>query len=90
MLTRRKSVAALAAVTAALAVVVPAGSASAAASPTVDPQVCTLLGTAEGPFGPSMFIGGASLSATLQQAGSSVNCPPPAPAARPSLLPTIP
>lgn len=90
MLSRRKSLAALASVTAALAVVVPAAGASAAttSAPTVNPQVCQLLNLAEGPFGPTMFFGGASLNATLQQAGSTVNCPAPAP--QQSLLPGFP
>jgi hypothetical protein len=88
MFARRKPLAVLAAVTTALAVAVPAASASAATTQTVDPTVCQLLNVAQGPFGPSMFVGGASLAATLQGAGSSVGCP--APAAQPSLLPTGP
>jgi len=88
MLSHRKPLAVLAAVTAALAVSVPAASASAAttASPTVDPQVCQLLNTTMGPFGPTQFIGGASLGNVLANAGASVSCPAPAP--QPSLLPT--
>ena len=86
MLSRhRKSVAALACVTAALAVGLPAASASA--TPTVDPQVCTLLSFAEGPFGPTMFFGGSSLGAVLQHAGSTVNCPAPAQPTSPWHLP---
>jgi ABC-type sugar transport system substrate-binding protein len=90
LFSRRKSLAALAGVTAALAVAVPAASASAAttAGPTVDPQVCQILNFAQGPFGPSLFFGGASLQATLAQAGSTVNCPAPPP--QRSLLPMIP
>ena len=88
MLARRKPLAALAAVTTALAVAVPAASASAATTQTVDPTVCQLLNVAQGPFGPTMFLGGASLSATLQGAGSSVGCAPPA--AQPSLFPPGP
>jgi hypothetical protein len=82
----RKPLAALAAITAALAVAVPVTSASAATTPTVNPQVCSLLDAAQGPFGPTMFYGGSSLGAVLANTGASVNCPPPAP--RPSLLPT--
>ena len=90
MLSPRKPLAALAAVTAALIVAVPAASASAAttAAPTVDPQVCGLVNLALGPFGPTQFIGGASLASVLTSAGASVNCPPPAP--QPSLLPAFP
>ena len=81
MLSRRKSQAALVALTAAVAVAVPASSASAqTAAPAVDPQVCSLLNTAQGPFGPGMFFGGASLDSVLANAGSSVGCAP-APAA---------
>jgi hypothetical protein len=53
----------------------------------VDPQVCQLLNTTMGPFGPTQFIGGASLANVLANAGSSVSCPAPAP--QPSLLPTV-
>ena len=74
MLCRRNPLAALAAVTAALAVAVPAGSARAA-TPTVDPQVCQLLNTTAGPFGPTRVIGGASLANVLANAGASVSCP---------------
>jgi hypothetical protein len=84
-MSRRKPLAALAAITAAVAVAVPATSASAATTPTVDPQVCGLLNAASGPFGPTMFYGGASLASVLANTGASVNCPPPAP--RPSFLP---
>jgi hypothetical protein len=81
MFSHRKSLAALAGLTAALAIAAPAASASAAttSAPTVDPQVCQLLSIAQGPFGPTMFFGGASLAATLAHAGSTVNCPAPAP-----------
>jgi hypothetical protein len=76
MLCRRKPVAALAAVTAACAIAVLAPSASAASSPapTVDPTVCQLFNISTGPFGPGMFLGGASLDATLANAGSMVGC----------------
>ena len=81
MLSRRKPLAALAGVTAALAIAVPAASASAAtsAAPTVDPTVCQLLSLSEGPFGPTMFLGGGSLQSVLKNAGSSVGCAAPAP-----------
>jgi hypothetical protein len=85
MLSRRKSLAALAAATTALAVAVPVASASAA--PIVDPQVCQILNTTMGPFGPTQFYGGAALANVLANAGASVNCPPPV--AQPS-LPTLP
>jgi hypothetical protein len=81
--------AAVAAVTAALAVAVPATASAATASPaTVDPQVCQLLNVVGGPFGPTHFVGGASLADVLAKAGSSVGCAAPAPS--PSLLTTIP
>jgi hypothetical protein len=55
----------------------------------VDPQVCQLLNsTTTGPFAPTQFIGGASLGTVLTNAGSTVNCPAPAP--QQSLLPTFP
>ncbi len=89
MLSRRKPLAALAAVTAALVVAVPAASASAATTtPTVDPTVCQLLNITSGPFGPTHFIGGASLADALAHAGASVGCPAPAP--NPSLFPMFP
>jgi hypothetical protein len=90
MFSRQKPLAALAAVTAAVAIVVPAASASAATTtaPTVDPTVCQLLNISMGPFGPTQFIGGASLASTLANAGASVGCAPPAPL--PSLFPTAP
>jgi hypothetical protein len=89
MLSRQKPLAALAAVTAAVAIVVPAGaSAATTTAPTVDPTVCQLLNVTRGPFGPTQFIGGASLASVLSTAGNSVGCAPPAPQA--SLLPTIP
>jgi hypothetical protein len=71
-------------------VAVPAASASAATTraPIVDPQVCGLVDLAMGPFGPTQFIGGASLANVLAGAGASVGCAPPAP--QPSLLPTFP
>ena len=88
---RRKPLAALATGVTALAIAVPAATASAAttSTPTVNPQVCQLLDFAEGPFGLTQFpIGGASLGATLNQAGASVNCPAPAP--QQPLIPTLP
>ena len=90
MLSRRKPLAALAAVIAALAVAVPAASASTATTtaPTVDPTVCQLTDIAVGTFGPTQFIGGASLANVLTSAGASVGCPAPPP--QPSLLPTVP
>jgi hypothetical protein len=82
MLSHQKPVAALAAVTAALVIAVPAASASAAANtPTVDPTVCQLLNPPMGPFGPAQFIGGASLANVLANAGASVGCAPPGPPA---------
>ena len=76
MLSRRKHLAALAAATAALGIAAMATSASAAtsAAPAVDPTVCQLTNIALGPFGPGMFLGGASLDATLANAGSTVGC----------------
>jgi hypothetical protein len=90
MLSCRKPVAALAALTAAAAVAVPAASADAATTgpPTVDPQVCVLLNIARAPFGPTSFFGGASLAAVLSNVADSVNCPPPPPLS--PLLPTLP
>jgi hypothetical protein len=89
MLSRPKSFAAVAVVAAALAVGIPASSASAATTaPTVDPTVCELTNLAAGPFGPTMFIGGTSLRNTLLAAGASVGCAPPA--AIPSLFPSTP
>jgi hypothetical protein len=77
MSSRRKSLAGLAAVTAALAVALPATSASAA--PIVDPQVCQLLNPTMGPLGPTQFVGGDSLANILTSAGASVGCPAPGP-----------
>jgi hypothetical protein len=89
MLSRKKPLAALAAVTAALAAALPAASASAQTpGPTVDPQVCQAFNTTMGPFGPAQFIGGASLASVLANAAATVNCP--TPASQPSLLPTVP
>jgi hypothetical protein len=81
MLSHRKSLAALAAAAAAVAVAVPVTSAKAA---TVDPTVCQLINISAGPFGPTAFVGGASLGSVLANAGASVGCA--APPARPSLL----
>ena len=82
----RKPMAAVAAVTAALALAVPAMSASAKTTqnPTVDPTVCGILNEGMGPFGPTMFLGGASLKNTLAQAGNTVGCP--AAPSKPSLF----
>jgi hypothetical protein len=54
----------------------------------VDPTVCQLTDIAVGTFGPTQFIGGASLANVLTSAGASVGCPAPPP--QPSLLPTVP
>jgi poly-gamma-glutamate capsule biosynthesis protein CapA/YwtB (metallophosphatase superfamily) len=80
---------ALAAVTAALAVAIPAATASAApAGPAVDPQVCSLLTTS--PLA-SQVPGAASLATVLSQAGSTVGCSAAAaPAGRGSLFPAFP
>jgi type IV secretory pathway VirB2 component (pilin) len=88
MLSRQKPLAVLAAVTAAVAIAVPASASAATPAPTVDPTVCQLLNITTGPFGPTQFIGGASLAHVLTNAGSTVNCPAPAP--QRSLLPTVP
>jgi hypothetical protein len=87
VLSSRKPVAVLAAVATTLAVAASATSASAATTTatTVDPQVCLLLNITRGPFGPTQFIGGASLASVLGNAGASVGCPAAAPT--PSLLP---
>ena len=87
MLSHRKPLAALAAATAAIAVAVPTASASAATprASSVDPTVCQLLNLSSGPFGPTAFIGGASLATTLANSGASVGCAAPAP--QKSLLP---
>jgi hypothetical protein len=78
-MSRRKPLAVLAAALTALAAAAPAASASTARAPIVDPTVCQLLALSEGPFGPGMFLGGASLISTLQTAGNSVGCPAPSP-----------
>lgn len=77
MLLRRKSLMAVAAAGAALAVSVPAASAQAA-TPIVDPTVCSLLNIARGPLGPSAGVGAGSLADVLARAGSSVGCSAPA------------
>lgn len=89
MLSRRKPLAALAAVTAALAIAATTASASAAttSAPAVDPTVCQLFNLSTGPFGPGMFLGGASLDATLAKAGSSVGCQAQPTSPQQSLLP---
>jgi hypothetical protein len=87
-MSHRKPLTALAAVTAALALAVPAASANAATTPTVDPTVCQILNNEMRPFGPTMFLGGDSLRSTLANAGSSVGCPAPPP--QPSWLPVLP
>ena len=80
-MSRRKPLAAVAAV-AALAVAAVAPNASAATTPTVDPTVCQLLAPNQGPFGtsfgPTMVPGGASLANVLATAGASVGCAAPA------------
>ena len=88
MLPRRKPLVALAAATATLAIAVPVTSASAAATPAVDPQVCTLLSPASGPFSPTSVVGGASLANVLASARGTVGCPAAA-AAQPSLFPRV-
>jgi hypothetical protein len=76
MLSRPKPLAALTAVAAALAVAVPATTASAAPTKAlvVDPTVCQLLSFSMGPFGPTQYFGGASLATTLANSGASVGC----------------
>jgi hypothetical protein len=54
----------------------------------VDPTVCQLLNLSSSPFGPTAFIGGASLATTLANSGASVGCAAPAP--QTSLLPSFP
>jgi hypothetical protein len=90
MVSRYKPLAGFAAVTAALAIAVPAASASAATptTPIVDPTVCHLLNIAMGPFGPTSLTGSASLADVLAHAGATVGCPTPAP--QPSPWPTVP
>ena len=82
MLSRRKPQAALAAVTAALAVAVPAASAGAQATPNpnIDPTVCQLFNAQMGPYGLTRYPGGASLAGVLTNAGSTVGCTVSAPA----------
>jgi hypothetical protein len=72
MVSHRKPLAALAGVTVALAVAVPAASSSAATRtrPPVDPQVCQLLTPTMGP----QVVGGTSLANVLKNAGSTVGC----------------
>jgi hypothetical protein len=87
MLSRRKSWAGLAVLTATIAAAVPAATTSAAttAQPRLDPTVCELMNpTGVAQFGP-LIPGGASLANVLTHAGDSVGCP--RRAARPSLLP---
>jgi hypothetical protein len=88
MLSRRKPLAAIAVLTAAIAVAVPvAGASAATTAPAVDPTVCQLLNTTSRPFGPTMVVGGASLASVLANAGATVGCAAPAP--QPSLLPAF-
>jgi hypothetical protein len=80
MLSRRKPMVALAAITAALAVAVPVTSASAATAtprsiPLVDPTVCQLLNVSELQAAPTALFGGTSLATVLTGAGNSVGCP---------------
>jgi hypothetical protein len=90
MLSSRKPLAALAAITAAAAVTIPVASASAAAptSPTVDPQVCQLLSFAIGSPGLAQSFGGPALAGVLTNAGGTVGCA--AQAAPASALPAVP
>jgi hypothetical protein len=75
MVSRRKPLAAFAALTAALAVAVSAADASATTTAgAVDPQVCQLLSATTGPSGPTHVTGGASLANVLANAGASVGC----------------
>ncbi|HYZ30448.1 MAG TPA: hypothetical protein VE570_15400 [Thermoleophilaceae bacterium] len=92
MLSRRKPIAALAAIAVTAAISVPAATASAATTdaPAVDPTVCQLTNLAAGPFGPGMFIGGTSLRNTLLAAGASVGCAPPPAQASPLPLGPLP
>ena len=76
MISRRKSIMAATAVTAAFATAIPAASASAATTPLVDPTVCQLLDLVKGPFGPTAGVGGSSLADVLGKAGASVGCTP--------------
>ena len=80
-MSRRKPLAALAAVTTALAIAVPAATAGAASprDASVDPTVCQLYNYSSRPYGPTMFIGGASLANVLKSSASTVGCPAPAP-----------
>jgi hypothetical protein len=83
MLSRRKSLIAAMAATAAFAVAIPAASANAA-TPMVDPTVCQLLDLVKGPFGPTSGPGGSSLADVLGRAGASVGCSAPAKPSFPS------
>jgi hypothetical protein len=74
-LSRRNSVMAAAAVTAALATAIPVATANAA-TPLVDPTVCQLLDLVKGPLGPTAGVGGSSLADVLGRAGASVGCTP--------------
>jgi hypothetical protein len=75
-MSRRKSLMAATAVTAALAASVTASKADAATTPLVDPTVCQLLDLAKGPLGPTAGLGGSSLADVLGRAGASVGCTP--------------
>jgi hypothetical protein len=74
MLSRRKSLMAVTAVTATFAAAIPAASANASGTPLVDPTVCQLLDLVKGPFGPTAGVGGSSLADVLSRAGASVGC----------------
>jgi hypothetical protein len=75
----RKPLAALAAMTAAAAVALPAATASAATNrPMVDPTVCQLLSQPFGLISPTWLPGGPSLADTLARAGATVGCSAPA------------
>jgi hypothetical protein len=91
MLSRRKSLMAVAAVTATFAAAIPAASAHAA-TPLVDPTVCQLLNLVKGPFGPTAGVGGGSLADVLGRVGTSVGCTAPAQPSFPTFpgLPTFP
>ena len=87
MLSRRKSLAAVTAVTAALAVAAPTASADNAPAPIVDPTVCQLLDIAGGQY--TQGYGGGSLADVLKQAGASVRCSAPAGGQSPQFVPQL-
>jgi hypothetical protein len=85
MLSRRKTLAALAAVITTFAAAVPEASASFGVfpffgpTPLVDPTVCQLLGQSSSQAPNTTIVGSASLQNTLANAGAIVNCPSSAP-----------